>query len=130
LFEDNNFDLAFSGDVFEHLTKEQKINFIKEIYRVLKPGGLLTIKTPNKSYLKMSTFFKQITALMKLKNPFKIHIPHTHSNPDNEHHGLTTYSELKEIFNATMFHTPEITYVELNKKNVFICQVRKFLKYK
>jgi len=118
LFDDNSFDLAFSGDVFEHITKEQKINFINEIYRVLKPGGLLTIKTPNKSYLKMSTFLRQIIALMKIKNPFKIHIPHTHNNPNNEHHGLTTISELKKILNATMFHSPEITYKELNKKHI------------
>jgi len=37
LFEDNNFDLVFSGDVFEHITYQQKVNFINEIYRVLLP---------------------------------------------------------------------------------------------
>lgn len=118
LFENNSFDLVFSGDVFEHISCKQKENFINEIYRVLKPGGMLTIKTPNKSYLKMSTFLRKISAIIKLKNPFKIHIPHTHNNPNNEHHGLSTYSEFKKIFNSTMFHQPVITYHELNKKHI------------
>lgn len=118
LFDSKSFDLVFSGDVFEHITYIQKVNFISEIYRVLRPGGIFTIKTPNKNYLKMSTLLKQIKALMKLKNPFKEHIPHTCNNPDNEHHGLTTYRELKKIFGESMFHTPVITYQVLNKKNL------------
>lgn len=118
IFEDNAFDLAFSGDVFEHITKRQKINFINETFRVLKPGGYFTIKTPNKDYLKLSLMIKRIKAIFRLQNPLKIHILHTHNYPNNEHHGLTTYRELKKIFKNTMFHDPEITYQELNKKNI------------
>jgi len=118
LFDDNSFDLAFSGDVFEHITKQQKINFINEIFRVLKPGGILTIKTPNKDYLKMSIALKRIKALLMLKNPFNIYIAHTKNNPDNEHHGLTTYKEMKNIFETTMFHKPTITFNELNKSGI------------
>ncbi len=117
-YEDNYFDSAFSGDVFEHITREQKINFINETFRVLKPGGRFTIKTPNKSYLKMSNFFRRILALAKFKNPMNIHIAHTHNNPDNEHHGLTTHAEMLEIFGNTMFHKPEIVFQELNKKSI------------
>src|ERR1051325_3068689 len=52
-FPDNSFDAVFSGDVFEHITETQKNDCIKEIFRVLKPGGIVTIKTPNKDYLKL-----------------------------------------------------------------------------
>lgn len=128
-FEDNTFDLAFSGDVFEHITYQQKANFIAEAFRVLKPGGILTIKTPNKSYLRMTNHLRRIKALMKFKNPLKIHIPHTHNNPDNEHHGLSTYKEFREIFNNTMFHPPVITNLILNKKNFPKCIAHRFRKW-
>lgn len=117
-FNNSYFDIVFSGDVFEHITKEQKINFIAEIYRVLKPGGIFTIKTPNKDYLKMSLFFKKIMYALKFKNPFNLYIAHTNNNPNNEHHGLSTFKEFKEIFSETMFHEPIITYQKLNKKAV------------
>ena len=118
LFADNTFDLVFAGDIFEHVTTEQKVNFINEIFRVLKPGGSLTIKTPNKSYLQVSTLIRQFIAIRNFKNPFNIHIPHTKNNPDNEHHGLTTYIKLKKLFNATMFHEPVITYTSLYKSHI------------
>lgn len=44
-FEDNRFDLAFADYVFEHLP--EPIKAAQEIYRVLKPGGVLIIRTPN-----------------------------------------------------------------------------------
>ena len=117
-FDDASFDVAFSGDVFEHITRELKVNFINEVYRVLKPGGVFTIKTPNKDYLIASNALRRIKTALQFKNPFNVHIAHTKNNPDNEHHGLTTYREMKEIFEQTMFHQPVITYYGLAKNGV------------
>ncbi len=116
LFDNDSFDLVFAGDVFEHITFQQKVNFVNEIFRVLKPGGVFVVKTPNKSYLKAANFYKRLFALLMLKNPFNIHIPHTRNNPNNEHHGLTTYKELSDIFSKTMFHEPKICFQKLNRK--------------
>lgn len=44
---DNSFDFAVSFQVIEHIKDD--ISFIKEIYRVLKPGGRLLLATPNRS---------------------------------------------------------------------------------
>ncbi|SVD85287.1 uncharacterized protein METZ01_LOCUS438141, partial [marine metagenome] len=57
-FPDNFFDIAFSCDVFEHLSLKVKEKVISEVYRVLKPGGKFVIKTPNLSYLKISIFLR------------------------------------------------------------------------
>lgn len=38
-FEDNFFDKAVSSLVFHHLDAETKLSSLREIYRVLKPGG-------------------------------------------------------------------------------------------
>ncbi len=50
-FEDNKFDIIASNNVLEHL--EYPANFFAEVKRVLKPGGILITKTPNKNYFIM-----------------------------------------------------------------------------
>lgn len=45
-FSDNSFDLIFANNVAEHIAKP--IGFLKEMRRILKPNGLLFIKTPNR----------------------------------------------------------------------------------
>jgi len=112
LFPDNYFDFVMSADFFEHISLYQKRLVISEIYRVLKPGGSVMIKTPNLTYLKLVINLKRILNLLRLKSPF-IYIPHTHENPDNEHHGLTTYSELGQLLEDNFFHSPVITYIPL-----------------
>jgi len=44
-FNSEMFDIVFSKSVIEHLRNPE--NFIKEIYRVLKPGGKIIIMTPD-----------------------------------------------------------------------------------
>jgi len=118
LFEDSCFDAVFSADFIEHISNEQKIKVFAEIFRVLKPGGLLVIKTPNLGYLRFVLIFKRICALLKFKSPFKLHIPHTRNNPDSQHHGLITFKELEKILSDTMFHMSEIIYFPLEREFV------------
>lgn len=44
-FPDKKFDFVFSKSVIEHLSEPD--NFIKEIYRILKPGGRIIVMTPD-----------------------------------------------------------------------------------
>ncbi len=39
--------MVWNGGVIEHFTDEGKITLIREMYRVVKPGGLLLIIVPN-----------------------------------------------------------------------------------
>jgi len=43
---DNSFDFAVTFQVIEHI--QDDITFIQEIHRVLKPGGVLMLTTPNR----------------------------------------------------------------------------------
>jgi SAM-dependent methyltransferase len=45
-YENNSFDLVFSDNVMEHVQNPSIV--FSEISRVLKPGGLFLLKTPNK----------------------------------------------------------------------------------
>jgi predicted SAM-dependent methyltransferase len=46
-FSDETYDFVYHSHVLEHFTLDQARFFIKECYRVLKPGGILRVAVPN-----------------------------------------------------------------------------------
>jgi predicted SAM-dependent methyltransferase len=52
-FSDNSFDLVWMGQVVEHVSKEDALLSVKEAHRVLAPGGLLIMDTPNRRLTKI-----------------------------------------------------------------------------
>src|SRR5206468_3663762 len=46
-FADNSFDYVFSEDFLEHVPPEKAVFVINEIWRVLKPGGIMEHFVPN-----------------------------------------------------------------------------------
>jgi len=46
-YEDNYADKIYLGDVIEHLTKFDAPKVLKEIHRILKPGGVFEISCPD-----------------------------------------------------------------------------------
>jgi predicted SAM-dependent methyltransferase len=46
-FEDSSFEVAYSSHFFEHITSGQAKFVLKEIYRILGPGGIVRIVVPD-----------------------------------------------------------------------------------
>lgn len=67
---DESFDRVVSSMVFHHLNRENKVRALKEIFRVLKPGGELHI----------ADFGKPHNALMYLISLFARHFEETFDN--------------------------------------------------
>lgn len=44
---DSSVDFIFSEHFIEHITRDQGLKLLKECYRVLKPGGVLRLSTPD-----------------------------------------------------------------------------------
>lgn len=116
LFENNSFDAVISGDFVEHITSSQKATFFSEVHRVLRPGGVFVVKTPNLTYLKTVVWAKRVRAAIRLRQPLAIHVEHTRGNPDSDHHGLVTHSILRRMLIDAMFHEPVFITQPLSKK--------------
>jgi len=61
-FQDATFDLVFANNVLEHLPDPNAV--FQEVRRVLKPGGIFVVKTPNR--------FHYVAILARL-TPFRVH---------------------------------------------------------
>lgn len=83
---DSSYDVIILNDVFEHLndTAEAKL-FIKEAYRVLRPGGFLCIGCPDYTHWGMDFF-----------------------NGDYSHSNITTVRRTQQLFVDYGLHT--VTY--------------------
>lgn len=63
-YKDNSVDFVFNEHLIEHLTLEEGQTVIKDLMRVLKPGGVLRIATPN-----LAEVVDQYTSLPINKDP-------------------------------------------------------------
>ena len=46
-FPDDTFDSVYALHIIEHLTPEEGGQFVAEIFRVLRPGGIFRLSTPD-----------------------------------------------------------------------------------
>lgn len=112
LFSDNQFDAVISNEFLEHITDDVKVRVLREILRVLKPGGVVVIKSPNLSYLKLSLLYKRMRRLLRFRGPLKIVIPLAPGTNNPQHIGLTTRWRLTRclaeagFFNYQFFYAP------------------------
>ncbi|HLD82998.1 MAG TPA: class I SAM-dependent methyltransferase [Candidatus Omnitrophota bacterium] len=107
-FKDNQFDLAYADWLLEHLA--EPLPAAKEIYRVLKPDGILIIRTPN--------LWHYIPLLGRL-TPFKAHIflrrflqDEDEANTFRTYYRLNTISKVKRVFRKAGFIAEELSLVE------------------
>lgn len=67
----NSVDLVYAGEIIEHFEKKFGIKLLKEIFRILKPGGSFLLSTPNKTNTKGYEFHVYEYEIKELKKIVK-----------------------------------------------------------
>lgn len=109
-FEDHRFDIAFSDYVLEHVEFPEP--FLKEVYRVLKPGGSFFFRTPNRYHY---------VSLIAQHAPHWVHellanrargLPSDAHEPYPTFHRLNTQKEIQSLANKVGFSPVTLRHVE------------------
>lgn len=61
-YPDDTFEMAYSSHVLEHLTPNQAKTLLREVYRVIKPGGLIRLAVPDVEGI-VRAYLKEVDAL-------------------------------------------------------------------
>lgn len=81
-FADASFDLVFSGESIEHVSRSDAARTLAEVRRVLRPGGQFCLDTPNRAVTRLE-------------------FPDSWINPDHEHE--YTHDELSSLLRSHGF---------------------------
>lgn len=77
-FPDNSIDIVFTEQFFEHLLQENGLIFLSEVYRVLKPGGILRQSTPDLG--KLVALYNDENDVVSLSEAINRHIKNHRQN--------------------------------------------------
>lgn len=113
-FPDSHFDGVISSDFFAHRPRGQGKHAARNSPRT-EARAPLVIKTPNLGYLQLSLFYKRVRALLRLRNPFRVVIPHTPGHDDPQHIALTTRWELSACLSQAGFFNYRFFYAPLRR---------------
>lgn len=89
-YPDNFFDAIVSADVFGHVPEPLKT--VKELYRILKPGGILALHSESIHY-RDRYFYKKIMKILE-KDPWTIDVGHIN---------LQSHENIKNLFEKNNF---------------------------
>jgi len=105
-WQDKSFDAVFSTEGIEHL--ENHFSFLREMCRILKPGGILVLTTPNLTALRSrvrflgSGFFGRDSRPLNEASRHPLH-----------HIGLATFPELRYELHMSGFRVLEVRHTHI-----------------
>lgn len=115
-FADNSFNLITSNMVFEHLSEPEKQ--MTEIFRILKPGGILLFHTPN-SLGYCTIFAKLIPELIKDKLILFLQ-GRKEEDIFPAYYRINSKQNIKKIAQMTGFHVEEFRLLVSSAQTVMI----------
>lgn len=112
-FADNSFDIVFFLAVIEHLANSPR-ELLDEIYRILRPEGVLILDTPN-----LGAFERRYNMLFQGKGPF-FEIDHFFYSepPFSGHHREYNLNELTYMLGEKNFSVVESCYFDCAPRKV------------
>ncbi len=68
-FRDAEFDVVLLNDIIEHLAEEPGERMMREVFRVLRPGGHLVVDTDNDAFLMHKKGFRRLNDWLEKDTP-------------------------------------------------------------
>ncbi len=91
-FPSNSFDYVFTEQFFEHISYSDGQRFLKEVYRILKPGGVLRQTTP--SIAGLIEVFQGSNSVVPSAKVLERHQKYHNSNASNLCHFFNDFMRL------------------------------------
>lgn len=113
-FEDNKFDMITCIETIEHLTDEILDGVLKELCRILKPGGVIIFTTPNNENLEKNFIYCPFCDSEFHK------VQHVRSFSKD------SLTELLRLYNLKVFYCKETDlqyYCKLDSLHLFFCKI-------
>lgn len=104
---DRSFDAVFSTEGIEHL--ENHYSFLREMCRILKPGGVLVLTTPNITALRSRVRFLGSGFFGRDSRPLN-----ENSRHPLHHIGLATFPELRYELHMSGFRLIDVRHTHVN----------------
>lgn len=96
-YPENSFCAVFSSHVFEHLPRKVFARLLQELFRVLRPGGVMRVSVPDLDYFVQA--YTSESADEFVKAVFEI----DHSGDKNRHQWMYTECTLRKALEAAGF---------------------------
>jgi SAM-dependent methyltransferase len=108
---DRSFQYVFSEHVIEHLTYDEGIGMLKEVHRVLSPGGKVRIATPD--LLKLAALLTDPTnPIVRAYLPLKLDY---HSWPESPDNACFVFNAVMHSWGHRFVYTPAMMRASLMK---------------
>lgn len=118
-FESNSFDTVVSIETFEHIRPDQAIQFLEEMKRVLKPGGVFILSTPN------LPVFDQITLVEDHIN--EKDVDELHAMMSQNFSSVEFYHQRKNVINEMKAYYSVIKMDRFKLRQLFPKKLREFV---
>jgi SAM-dependent methyltransferase len=104
-FQDQSFDNVFSCHMLEHLYRDEAEQCVREVRRVLKPGGVFRVVVPDLDLLVRAYDERHPEGLLQ-----KVY-ENTQRFDKNRHHWMYTHSSMRELLQLAGFsHIERCSY--------------------
>ncbi len=100
-YEATTFNHALCLDVLEHLSFDEQPRALAELFRVLKPGGMLLVTVPNLAHLQSRVHFLLAGRLIRTASPLK----HPGDRPLHDYLDLARRAGFRVVRTSGIFPT-------------------------
>jgi ubiquinone/menaquinone biosynthesis C-methylase UbiE len=114
-FPNDYFDLVYSVLTFQHLPQYIMQLYLSEIWRVLKPNGLLWLQIPRTTKITRPHF------LLVVASPYIHRVFATRRHKDLSFTRYYSKKEIKLLLNSFGFYTIKYRYVYQGKGSLWLC---------